>query len=463
MGIGTQIIGLIASLSLLVFVHELGHFIFARIFHTRVDKFYLFFNPGFSIMRMKKCGDQIRFSFFSSESPEDWKNYPETTEWGIGWLPLGGYCSIVGMVDETTKANELPAEPQPWEFRSKPAWQRLFIIIGGVLMNFLTAIIIYVGLMYHYGEEYIPVTEAPYGLQFTECAQKIGFQNGDKIISVDGKVPETIGDFSTSLLIDGVETVTLNRDGEEVKVAVPEDFGQRVLAAGDKGGFCQFNFPFVIDVVMEGHPAEAAGLQHGDSLVAINDEDFFSFFDYQSVLSKNKDKSVVLSFYRGDSLYTATVHVSEDGTIGAYTVTPDKYFTTKVVNYSLLQSIPEGIRKGNDILLSYVKQFKLVFTKEGATQLGGFGTIGSIFPKVWDWQRFWSMTAFLGIILAFMNIIPIPALDGGYLLFIIVEMITRRKPSDKFIGIANTIGFTILILLLIYANGLDVLRAFFKF
>ena len=192
MGIGMQVLGLIASLSLLVFVHELGHYFFARIFHTRVDKFYLFFNPGFSIMRMKKCGDQYRFSFFSSDSPEDWKNYPENTEWGIGWLPLGGYCSINGMVDETTKADQLSAEPQPWEFRAKPAWQRLFIIIGGVLMNFITALIIYVGVMYHYGNEYVPVTEATYGLQFTESAKNIGFQNGDKIISVDGKVPETM-------------------------------------------------------------------------------------------------------------------------------------------------------------------------------------------------------------------------------------------------------------------------------
>ena len=251
MGIGTQILGLVASLSLLVFVHELGHYLFARLFHTRVDKFYLFFNPGFSIMRMKKCGDQYQFSFFSSESPEDWKNYPENTEWGIGWLPLGGYCSINGMVDETTKAEELSAEPQPWEFRAKPAWQRLFIIIGGVLMNFLTALIIYVGVMYHYGEEYVPVTEAQYGLQFTESAKNIGFQNGDKIISVDGQVPETMGDFATALLIDDVKEVLVDRDGETVSIKIPKDFGQQVLAAGDNAGFCQFNFPFVVDMVME--------------------------------------------------------------------------------------------------------------------------------------------------------------------------------------------------------------------
>ncbi|MBR6064063.1 MAG: RIP metalloprotease RseP [Bacteroidales bacterium] len=462
MGIGMQVLGLIASLSLLVFVHELGHYFFARIFHTRVDKFYLFFNPGFSIMRMKKCGDQYRFSFFSSDSPEDWKNYPENTEWGIGWLPLGGYCSINGMVDETTKADQLSAEPQPWEFRAKPAWQRLFIIIGGVLMNFITALIIYVGVMYHYGNEYVPVTEATYGLQFTESAKNIGFQNGDKIISVDGKVPETMGEFATSLLIDDVKEVKVNRDGEIVSISIPDNFGQQVLAAGDNAGFCQFNFPFVVDIVMEDHPAEAAGLQHGDSLVAINGEEYFSFYDYQSTLSQNKNKDVELSFYRGDSLYQATVHLTEEGVIGVYPVNPAVYLTTKVIKYGFFESIPVGIKKGFETLATYVKQFKLVFTKEGAQQLGGFGTIGSIFPKVWDWERFWNMTAFLGIILAFMNIIPIPALDGGYLLFIIVEMITRRKPSDKFIGIANTIGFTLLIILLIYANGMDIIRAFFK-
>ena len=254
----------------------------------------------------------------------------------------------------------------------------------------------------------------------------------------------------------------VNRDGEIVSISIPDNFGQQVLAAGDNAGFCQFNFPFVVDIVMEDHPAEAAGLQHGDSLVAINGEEYFSFYDYQSTLSQNKNKDVELSFYRGDSLYQATVHLTEEGVIGVYPVNPAVYLTTKVIKYGFFESIPVGIKKGFETLATYVKQFKLVFTKEGAQQLGGFGTIGSIFPKVWDWERFWNMTAFLGIILAFMNIIPIPALDGGYLLFIIVEMITRRKPSDKFIGIANTIGFTLLIILLIYANGMDIIRAFFK-
>lgn len=462
MGIGMQILGLVASLSLLVFVHELGHYLFAKLFHTRVDKFYLFFNPGFSIMRMKKCGDQYQFSFFSSESPEHWKEYPENTEWGIGWLPLGGYCAINGMVDENTKAEDLSAEPQPWEFRAKPAWQRLFIIVGGVLMNFLTALIIYVGVMYYYGIEYVPVTEARYGLQFTQSAKNIGFQNGDKIISVDGQIPETMGDFATALLIDDVKEVLVNRDGDTISIKIPKDFGQQVLAAGDNKGFCEFNFPFVIDEVKEDFPAAAAGLQHGDSLVAINNKEYFSFIDYSEQFAQNKDQDVNLLLYRNNDSLSVTVHVNKDGLIGVTPVFYSEYLTTKVVKYGFFESIPVGIKKGFGTLATYVKQFKLVFTKEGASQLGGFGTIGSIFPKEWNWAIFWNMTAFLGIILAFMNIIPIPALDGGYLLFIIVEMITRRKPSDKFIGIANTIGFTLLILLLIYANGMDIIRAFFK-
>ncbi|MEG1556424.1 MAG: RIP metalloprotease RseP [Bacteroidales bacterium] len=462
MGITTQVIGLIASLSILVFVHELGHYIFARIFHTRVDKFYLFFNPGISLIRMKQCGNKWRFSFFSSKAPEEWQEYPDNTEWGLGWLPLGGYCSIAGMVDETTKPGDLPEEPQPWEFRSKPAWQRFFIIIGGVLMNFISALIIYVAVMFNWGEEYIPIDNAVYGLQFTQPALNIGFQNGDKIISIDGKKPETVGDFATDLLIEGVSKVQVLRDGQMVTIDIPKNFGQQVLAAGENGSFCQYNFPFVVDVVMEDHPASRAGLQKGDSLVAINGIELFSFFDFQKVLEENKNKDLLLSYYRNDSLYQTAVHLGEDGKLGVYNVNPAGYFQTKKVDYGFFESIPVGISKGVNTLGMYVKQFKLIFTKEGASQLGGFGTIGSIFPKTWDWERFWNTTAFLGIILAFMNIIPIPALDGGYLLFIIVEMISGRKPSDKFIGYANTVGFSLLIILLLYANGMDIFRAFFK-
>lgn len=501
MGISTQILGLIVSLSFLVIIHELGHYTFARIFHTRVDKFYMFFNPYFSIVRFKKVNGKMRFKFFSRNTPDplkkmlredgtpvldergkqlyepmtqadldalpedDWRKYPETTEWGIGWLPFGGYCAINGMIDETTKPGELPAEPQPYEFRSKPAWQRLFIIIGGVLVNFVAALILYVAILFTWGEQYIPMNNAEYGMYFSETAVKSGFQNGDKIISVDGEKYEKLGDATTAILIDGAQRVKVLRAttdstaADTVTVYLKKDFAQKVIGANEKF-ICQYNMPFVIDSVITGSLAEKAGLRKGDSLIAANGQEIFSFFDFQKTFAEKKNSAIELVYMRNNQVDTTMVTPDKEGRIGVQAVNYINQFETKTVEYGFLSSIPNGIRKGFETLGDYVKQFKLVFTKEGATQLGGFGTIGSIFPKVWDWQIFWNMTAFLSIILAFMNFLPIPALDGGYILFILVEMITRRKPSDKFIGYANTIGFILLFALLIYANGLDILRAF---
>lgn len=459
MGITNQIVGLVLSLSILVFVHELGHYFFARIFKTRVEKFYLFFNPWFSLVRAKKIDGKWRFSFLSSSAPTSWASSPENTEWGIGWLPLGGYCSIAGMIDETKSASDLASEPQPWEFRSKKAWQRFFIIIGGVLVNFLVALILYSTVLFQWGEEYIPVENAKYGLQFSEVAQNSGFQNGDKIISLDGEKPETMNDIVSGLMIDDVKSTTVIRGDETIQVNVPSDFGKQVLA-NQKAGICQYIFPFVVDSAITGSPAALARLQKGDSLVAANDSSMFSFYDFQSFFTEHKSETVILSFYRGDSMIKTAVDVNTEGKIGVYPVHFLHYLTSKKVEYSFVESIPKGIGKGFSTLGMYIKQFKLVFTKEGVSQLGGFGTIGSIFPKTWDWQQFWTMTAFLSIILAFMNFLPIPALDGGYILFILVEMITRRKPSDKFIGYANSVGFALLIALVLYANGMDIIRAF---
>lgn len=459
MGITTQIIGLILSLSILVFVHELGHYFFARLFKTRVEKFYLFFNPGFSLVRMKKIEGKWNFSFFSTKSPQLFKDHPENTEWGIGWLPLGGYCSIAGMVDETTKAGDLPAEPQSWEFRAKPAWQRLFIIIGGVLVNFLTALVLYVVILFTWGDDYIPMENAKYGLYFSEVAQNEGFRTGDKVISVDGKTYEKMGDFVTSLLVDEVTKIEILRDNKKDTIYLSPDFAQKVLASGEQL-FCQYNFPFIIDSVMEKSVASAAGFRANDSLTALNDTAISSFFVFQKSLENHKNQSVKLAFYRDGIADTVLVKLTDEGKLGVYPLSYAELLGFKHVDYNFIQSIPNGIAMGFNKLGDYVKSFKLVFTKEGASQLGGFGTIGSIFPKTWDWQIFWNMTAFLSLILAFMNFLPIPALDGGYILFILVEIITRRKPSDKFIGYANTIGFILLFALLIYANGMDILRAF---
>ncbi|MDR2971853.1 MAG: RIP metalloprotease RseP [Bacteroidales bacterium] len=456
MGISTQVIGLIAGLGILVFVHELGHYMFARFFGTRVEKFYLFFNPGLSLVRMKKIEGRLRFSFLSSKAPEEWAEHPDATEFGIGWLPFGGYCSIAGMVDETKSEKDLDSEQQPWEFRSKPTWQRFFIISGGVIMNFITAIVLYIAILFSWGKEYIPLENAKYGLVFSNAAQYAGFQNGDKIISVDGGLPETIRDFQKKLLLDNPKEVIVERDNRFDTLFLKEDNWKKLLVREE---FCSLNFPFVIDEISAGFPAEQAGLQQGDSLVGLDSMHIYLFSDFQEELRYAKNKEVTLHFYRGDTLMAVSLVVNEDGKIGA-SVNPYKYLQSVTESYTFFESIPMGVKEGINQLSFYVKQFKRVFTKEGASQLGGFITIGSIFPKTWNWEHFWAMTAFLSVILAFMNILPIPALDGGYILFILIEMITRRKPSDKFIGYANTVGFILLIMLLVYANGMDVLRLF---
>ncbi len=466
MGITTQIIGLIVSLSFLVITHEFGHFCFARLFKTRVEKFYLFFNPGISLLRAKKYDGKWHFSFFSSQSPKEFEEHPDNTEWGIGWLPLGGYCSIAGMVDETTKPGELPAEPQSWEFRTKPAWQRLFIILGGVLVNFVSALILYVAILFTWGEDFIPMSNAEYGMYFSEAATEAGFQTGDKIISADGQTFERLGDFTTMVLIDGCQRVKVLRgtDSTEytdtVTIYLDKEFPQKVIGSERSEQYvCQFNVPFIIDSVLADSPAQKAGLCKGDRLTSLNDSTIIAYYDYFKLLKSQPNKQVKITYLRGSQTDTALVTLNESGMMGVGVALPAQLLEPKHVEYNFFESIPTGIAKGFSTLGDYVKQFKLVFTKEGATQLGGFGTIGSIFPKTWDWQIFWNMTAFLAVILAFMNFLPIPALDGGYILFILVEMITRKKPSDKFIGYANTIGFVLLLALLIYANGLDILRA----
>ena len=456
MDIHMQILGFILSLSLLIFVHELGHYMFARIFKTRVEKFYLFFNPGFSLLRMKKIEGKFQFSFFSSQAPEEWTEHPEATEWGIGWLPLGGYCSIAGMVDETKSAKDLASEPQPWEFRSKPAWQRFFIIAGGVFMNFLTAVAIYVAIMFTWGKQYIPLENAKYGFMFSDAAQYAGFQNGDIIISLDGVLPHTLADFNTKLFMDNPKEVVVLRNNQLDTLHLEEDNWKKLL--GDR--FCEFNFPFVIEELIAGYPAAQAGLMKGDSLVGLDTLRLYLFSDFQEEFSYAKNKEVTLHFYRGDSLHSALIWVNEEGKIGVYPVRPEKYLQIVTENFGFFESIPVGIKEGIGTLTFYVKQMKRIFTKEGATQIGGFIAIGNIFPKTWNWEIFWARTAFLSVILAFMNILPIPALDGGYIFFILIEMITGRRPSDKFIGYANTVGFAILIALLLYANGLDFIRLF---
>lgn len=440
MSIFYQILQFLLSISLLVLIHELGHFLFARLFKIRVEKFYLFFNPWFSLFKFKakKSG----------------------TEYGLGWLPLGGYCSIAGMVDETKGADQLSAEPQPWEYRSKPAWQRLLVIVGGVLFNTLGAFIIYSAMLGYWGKEYIPVSNATYGYQFCEAAKEVGFQNGDSFIEIDGKSVHTTGDVSRMILLEKAAYAKVRRGDSTAIVYIPENFTQKMLASGSSALMTE-RFPFVIQKVQPGMAAEKAGLQAGDSIMRINTLELGIFQDFSEKAKQFSGQTVQVEYKRGANVLVASLTIDSNGKLGVYT-NPFDYIKTAKETYSFFGAIPAGIQLGYHTLTNYVKQFKIIFTKEGAKSVGGFGTMASLYDTSWDWRSFWSTTALLSIILAVMNILPIPALDGGHLLFILYEMISGKKPNDKFMEYAQMVGFTLLILLVVYANGNDILRFFFK-
>lgn len=431
-------IQLIMSLSLLVLIHEGGHFLFARLFKTRVNKFCLFFDPWFTLFKFKPKKSE--------------------TEYAIGWLPLGGYVQIDGMVDETQSADELDHPVQPWEFRAKPAWQRLFIMIGGVLFNFLLALFIYSMILFTWGDEYIPVQQAPLGMSFNETAKSIGFKDGDVLISADGVPFERMNTDLLTAVVDARQ-VTVMRDGVEASVYIPEDMMQRLMA--DSVRFASFRLPYVIDSVVTNTPAFHAGLQAGDRITHLDGKPI----DYNEFLSNmyerresNGPHEIQLTYIRRNQTDTLTLMTDSTYRIGVM-VNPDVMPTIRK-EYGFFEAFPAGITLGVNTLKGYVGQMKYLFSKEGAKQLGGFGAIGSIFPASWDWHQFWYMTAFLSIILAFMNILPIPALDGGHVLFLLYEIITRRKPSDKFMERAQMIGMLLLFTLLIWANLNDILRMF---
>ncbi len=437
MGIVTQILQLLLSLSILVLLHEIGHFAFARLFKTRVDKFYLFFNPWFSLFKIKK-GD---------------------TEYGIGWLPLGGYCKISGMIDESMDKEQLKKPPQPWEFRSKPTWQRLLIISGGVLVNFVLALVIYAMVLFVWGEEYLPVKNAKFGVEWNKIALNIGLQNGDKILKIDSLPIEKFPEVAIRIL-DDAKTLTIDRKGEIKTIFIPENFKKQLLTSKVKD-FVAPLMPFVVDDVIKGMPASQSDLKSGDSIVAINTIAIPSFFTFQREIQNFKNKQIELTYFRKNEEKKIKLNVTEKGFIGVKPKTLEYFFQMKTIQYDFLSAIPAGIKLGTGILSDYVRHLPLVFTKEGAQQVGGFGAIGSMFPKEWDWESFWFLTALLSIILAFMNILPIPALDGGYIMFLLYEIITRRKPSEKFLEYAQVTGMILLLSLLIFANGNDIKRFFF--
>lgn len=432
---------LILSLSILVLVHEFGHFIFARIFKVRVEKFYLFFDPWFSLFKFKPKNSE--------------------TEYGIGWLPLGGYCKISGMIDESMDKEAMAQPAKPYEFRSKPAGQRLMIMIAGVLFNFLLALFIYSMVLYTWGETYLPLKNMKHGMYYSEAFQEVGFRDGDILLKANNEELDRL-DQSSFRKVVKASNVTVLRDGVETVIPIPEDMMQRFMREG-KGFASPDRVPMVVKKLSEkDSPAATAGLQPGDSIVSINGQATPLFEDVAEMLDQNKGKDITLGFYRNGMEQSVVIQPDTAGKIGVYLMSKTDLYPTVTRTYGFFESFPAGVRLGINTLKGYVNDMKYVFTKEGASSLGGFGTIGSIFPTVWDWQVFWMQTAFLSIILAFMNILPIPALDGGHVMFLLYEVIARRKPSDKFLEYAQITGMFLLFALLIYANGNDIFRFFFK-
>lgn len=440
MDVVVKIVQLILSLSILVILHEFGHFFFARLFKVRVEKFYLFFDPWFSIFKFKK-GD---------------------TEYGMGWLPLGGYVKIAGMIDESMDKEQMAQPPKPYEFRSKPAWQRLLIMVGGVVMNFITAIVIFWLILFKWGDSYIPAENARYGLMFHSVAHEIGLQDGDHILAIDGKKIENISEIVEAILIDDAADLLVLRGDSQLHIPVPMSFKTTILS-NEVRQLVDFQLPTIVDSVMPASAASEAGLQKNDVIVAIDTVSTPYLQHFYPTLANYAGKSTDITVNRGGALIQLPVKIDNSGKLEFYPTGADKILGTEQINYTLAQAFPAGINRGVNTLTSYVKQFKLVFTKEGAKQLGGFGTIGNLFPGTWNWQSFWYMTAFLSIILAFMNILPIPALDGGHVIFLLYEIVTRRKPSEKFMEHAQVTGMLLLLGLLIFANGNDLIRWLGKF
>lgn len=454
-----QILALLLSLSLLIFLHELGHFFFARLFKTRVEKFYLFFNPYFSLVRAKRVNKKWKFSWFSRKAPEEWSEDADSTEWGLGWIPLGGYCAIAGMIDETKTADDLPSEPQPWEYRSKKAWQRLLIISGGVIMNFVLAVVIFSMMLFAWGDTYLPLKNVKQGMVFSEAAKEAGFKDGDILVSADGdELKMRNGVLLNNLLMDflNAKSVIVERDGKQIEVNPPKEMGNNIISSKEFP-FGIGSYPAIVGNITENSEAERIGLALGDSITKINDMPVLSFEEMAASVQENKNKDISIEYYSNGELYTNTIHLDSTGLIG---IQNPNYIGATTDKYGFFTSFPMGIKFGVQTLKAYVAQFRFVFTKDGAKQLGGFISIGKIFPKIWNWYLFWNMTAFLSIILAFMNVLPIPGLDGGHVMFTLYEMITGKKPSDKFLERAQMVGMIILFALLIFANGNDIIRLF---
>ncbi len=429
-------IQLILSLSILIVLHELGHFIPAKIFKTRVEKFYLFFDVKYSLIK-KKIGE---------------------TTYGIGWLPLGGYVKISGMIDESMDKEQMAKPPEPWEFRSKPTWQRLIIMLGGVTVNIIVGFLIYSLILFQYGRDFVTPETMPDGFAVHESFKELGFQDGDQILKVNGKHFENVLDINKYLFLRDVKTIeVLRQNGNTETLSVPEDIGQQMFQEGVMEPFVPLVDP-IIDLVTSDSPAEKAGLQKEDRIVFVNGEELEYWHEFTQKIKNNAKTSIAIVAERDDEIINLNITPDENGIIGVY---PQLGFDAVHREYSLWESITHGSSFGYGILRDYVAQFKYVFTAKGATQVGGFGAIGNLFPDTWNWLDFWQTTALISIILAFMNILPIPALDGGHVVFLLYEMVSGRKPNEKVMEYAQMVGFFILIALVLFANGNDVYRWLF--
>ena len=443
MDILVKIIQFFLCFTILVGIHELGHYIMARVFKIRVDKFYIFFDLGFSLFKFRRGH----------------------TEYGLGWLPLGGYCKIAGMIDESMDKEYQKQPPQPWEFRSKPAWKRFLVMIAGVVMNVVLAVAIYIGVCYTWGDAYFSNEDAKWGYNFNEAGHSLGFRDGDRLVSIDGEAVENPMVFLNSLLItEGDRRVVVERDGKQVELTLPL---AELIAMRQNKGYEKLlvqRMPFLIDSVVA---PTAAQLLKGDEIVAIESRrtadryEKMDYRDYRSYLQLHAGDTVQLTVLRDGGTLELPVPVSAEGTIGVIVQNP---YTLRTQTYTFWESIPAGFRRAGDMISSYWEQLKMIVQPKTKMyeELGGFIAIGSIFPGDWNWEDFWMKTAFLSIILAVMNILPIPGLDGGHAIFTFWEMITGRKVSDKILEGAQYVGLFIILLLLLYANGNDIYRFFIK-
>ncbi|MEI6576464.1 MAG: RIP metalloprotease RseP [Bacteroidota bacterium] len=431
---------LLLSLSILVIFHEFGHFIAAKMFKTRVEKFYLFFDPWFSFFKFKK-GD---------------------TEYGLGWLPLGGYVKISGMIDESLDKEAMKLPAQPWEFRSKPAWQRLIIMLGGVTVNVILAIVIYILMLTVWGEEYLPTREVnKYGIVVDTMGAKMGLKNGDKILAVNGEFVEDFIKVPGRIILDKAKTIKVLRDSQPLEIAIPEGFIAKLLQY-KSADFIGLRSPFEVAKLSPGGPAEKGGIKVGDKVIGLNEFSTLYYDQFKEKIVQFKDKIIKVTVLRYKDTLRLDIQVSKEGTLGFYNQPADHYFTFSKTEYSFIQAVPAGVVKAYKGIGNYLKQLKLLFSPEvkAYESVGGFITIGNIFPSVWDWASFWGLTAFLSIMLAILNVLPIPALDGGHVLFLLYEMITGRKPSDKFLEYAQIVGMVLLFGLLIFANLNDIIKLF---